>query len=69
MVPPAGLEPARRYRPQILSLLCLPVPSRRQIGLPYRIRTCDLRFRRPLLCPAELRADRVTVLLGKNQMT
>ena len=26
-------------------------------GLPYRIRTCDLRLRRPLLYPAELRAE------------
>ena len=25
-------------------------------GTPYRIRTCDLRLRRPLLYPAELRA-------------
>ena len=24
-------------------------------GVPYRIRTCDLRLRRPLLYPAELR--------------
>ncbi len=27
-------------------------------GTPYRIRTCDLRLRRPLLYPTELRAPR-----------
>ena len=27
MVPGTGLEPVRRYRRQILSLLCLPIPS------------------------------------------
>ena len=49
-----GVEPGRHKR-QILSLLCLPIPPCEQIGVPYRIRTCDLRLRRPLLYPAELR--------------
>ena len=30
-------------------------------GLPYTTRTCDLRLRRPLLYPAELRAVREEV--------
>ena len=30
--------------------------NRRKYGTPYRIRTCDLRLRRPLLYPTELRA-------------
>ena len=35
------------------------------IGLPYTTRTCDLRLRRPLLYPAELRA--VKKLAGRRQ--
>lgn len=30
--------------------------SLKNIGTPYRIRTCDLRLRRPVLYPTELRA-------------
>ena len=55
LVPPTGLEPVRRKR-GILSPLCLPIPPRRHIGLPCRIRTCDPQLRRLLLYPAELRA-------------
>ena len=31
MVPPAGIEPARPCRRQILSLLCLPISPQRQL--------------------------------------
>ena len=44
------------YQREILSLLCLPIPPWRLIGLPCRIRTCDPQLRRLLLYPAELRA-------------
>lgn len=39
---------------QILSLACLPISPHPQSGTPKRIRTSDLRLRRPLLYPAEL---------------
>jgi hypothetical protein len=57
------------FRCQILSLVRLPIPplspikhyresiSWKVFGTPDRTRTCDLRLRRPLLYPAELRAQ------------
>ena len=40
-----------------------PTDLKGKIGAPGRIRTCDRRFRRPVLYPAELRAHE-----GKNRM-
>ena len=40
-----------------------PTDLKGKIGAPGRIRTCDRRFRRPVLYPAELRAH-----AGKNRM-
>src|SRR6266545_7056664 len=58
-----GKIPADRGGPQIVTLpVTLPHPGRAQnsscsdlYGGPDRTRTCDLRFRKPLLYPAELR--------------
>jgi len=53
---PAGLRRGqKRPNPDPLSLG--PKFDREKIGAPDRIRTCDLRFRRPTLYPAELRAQ------------
>ena len=63
-LPPTLLAQGRKQCPidaQLTYLSCLSKPSeslfcRSFLGAPDRIRTCDLRFRRPTLYPAELRA-------------
>ena len=74
MVPGAGIEPARCFQREILSLLCLPIsPSGLVLrcamllslhaainsGQSYWIRTSDLQLRRLLLYPTELRTAAV----------
>jgi hypothetical protein len=47
MVAPEGLEPSRPYEPQILSLVCLPVPARGHgCSLLYMARASQGRFAR-----------------------
>ena len=71
MVPGAGIEPARCFQREILSLLCLPIsPSGLLLrctaainsGQSYWIRTSGLQLRRLLLYPSELRAAAVLVV-------
>ena len=44
MVRTAGLEPARGYPRQILSLLCLPIPPRPQVASDNDAKEFRIRF-------------------------
>ena len=56
MVRERGLEPPRLAAPDPKSGASANSATPAKSGTPGRIRTCDLRLRRPLLYPAELRA-------------
>jgi len=53
----AGFEPASP-RNEVLCQLSYSRPLRSKLGAHGRIRTCDPRFRRPMLCSAELHVQK-----------